>query len=499
VAGEKAAIAESDSFPVDRAGKAKKVSEPEDDEKTTKKEKRKRSQVLTPAEAKKAKKGSADVGDADRSNSEDGALEMGDRSKGSREGKEKKTRREKHHGDGVSTGTVKEEVVVHADGPEPADAAPPKKKKESKSNRNTTTGVEHPAPEASTGTANEKKRRKPRSEKGELRRKLREETREAKATKGNDEESPAGAATDEETRRTKPAISSERVIKGATSLQEEAQIMRERLGLVASTEAEAEEPTKVGAAAGGEDVALEKPSEDQKSSVSTASGFKFGFSVNPKVEAEMEARAARLTGMVRNKDGAIVSSTEQAAGDGRRVYVGGMPFSYDEETIREYWEYCGELEEVDLLTFPDTGNFRGIVFLTFKTKEGAAAALEYDSADCEGKTLKVKIAHARPAKASRAIEASKPRSGPAAKTPGYNVLYVGNLAFEASPQHVTEHFQNCKVTKVRIHTDKDTGQPKGYAHVHVEDEESMDAAIEYNQTELFGRRIKVMFAQPKST
>lgn len=56
--------------------------------------------------------------------------------------------------------------------------------------------------------------------------------------------------------------------------------------------------------------------------------------------------------------------------------------------------------------------------------------------------------------------------------------------------HPTQYVQ------VRIHTEKHTGKHKGYAHVHV-DEASMDAAIKYNQTEFHGRRIKVMYAQPK--
>ena len=48
-----------------------------------------------------------------------------------------------------------------------------------------------------------------------------------------------------------------------------------------------------------------------------------------------------------------------------------------------------QLEDIDMMTFPDSGNFRGIVFLTFKTAEAAASALQFDGEDCDGKTLKV--------------------------------------------------------------------------------------------------------------
>ena len=45
-----------------------------------------------------------------------------------------------------------------------------------------------------------------------------------------------------------------------------------------------------------------------------------------------------------------------------------MPHEWDEETIREYWGYCGEIESLDMLVFPDTGNFNGVMFITFKTE-----------------------------------------------------------------------------------------------------------------------------------
>lgn len=60
------------------------------------------------------------------------------------------------------------------------------------------------------------------------------------------------------------------------------------------------------------------------------------------------------------------------------------------------------------------------------------------------------------------------------QTPGYHVAYVGNLAFNVTPGQLREAFEGCEVTVVRLHTDKDTGKSKGYAHVHFADEESLD-------------------------
>ncbi|KAI3433472.1 hypothetical protein D9Q98_003284 [Chlorella vulgaris] len=88
-------------------------------------------------------------------------------------------------------------------------------------------------------------------------------------------------------------------------------------------------------------------------------------------------------------------------------------------------------------------------------------------------------------------------AGPAPKTPGYHVAYVGNVAYEADDKALSRLFEPCGVTKVRLHTDKDTGKPKGFAHVHFQEEAGLDQAVALDGTNLLGRRIRVGYAQPK--
>lgn len=208
----------------------------------------------------------------------------------------------------------------------------------------------------------------------------------------------------------------------------------------------------------------------------------------------------------------------------RRIFVGGMPFGYSEEMIREYWEFCGPIETLDMMTFPDTGRFKGIAFITFATEEAYQSALNFDGTDCDGQILKVQKCKVDKKKRStpqmNTIQSNEdsttkedagmhPNVGtqdavfkmrkPAQKVQGYNVAYVGNVAFTASPDDIRSLFEPYGATLVRLHTDKDTGKPKGYAHVHFKDEESLDRAIELDGTQLFGRKIKVGFAQPKRT
>ena len=38
-----------------------------------------------------------------------------------------------------------------------------------------------------------------------------------------------------------------------------------------------------------------------------------------------------------------------------------------EDDVWDYWGYCGDIESLDLMRFPDTGRFKGSCFITFKT------------------------------------------------------------------------------------------------------------------------------------
>lgn len=185
----------------------------------------------------------------------------------------------------------------------------------------------------------------------------------------------------------------------------------------------------------------------------------------------------------------------------RRVYVGGMPFSYTEEDVRAYWEYCGEIESMDMMTFPDTGRFKGIVFITFKTEEAFQEALKCDGTEVDGQTLKVKTckASAKRDKGGRERPGRNVETGAnhAPKTVGYNVAYIGNISFEASEDDLKAALEGCAVTLVRLHTDKDTGRFKGFAHVHFGDEASLDRAVGLNGVDVRGRKLRVGYAQPK--
>ena len=82
---------------------------------------------------------------------------------------------------------------------------------------------------------------------------------------------------------------------------------------------------------------------------------------------------------------------------GTRLYVGNLPFSVDEGTLRELFEQNGRtVTEVKLITDRDTGRPRGFGFVEMGSSEDADGAIrELDGYSMEGRPLKVNEARER--------------------------------------------------------------------------------------------------------
>jgi cold-inducible RNA-binding protein len=78
-------------------------------------------------------------------------------------------------------------------------------------------------------------------------------------------------------------------------------------------------------------------------------------------------------------------------------------------------------------------------------------------------------------------------------------LYVGNLSYDTSSSQLQALFEEYgTVTAVNVITDRDTGRPRGFAFVEMEDEDAANAAIEgLNGKELDGRALTVNEARPR--
>ncbi len=80
-------------------------------------------------------------------------------------------------------------------------------------------------------------------------------------------------------------------------------------------------------------------------------------------------------------------------------------------------------------------------------------------------------------------------------------IFVGNLSYQATPADLQAAFEAYgSVERVNLVTDRDTGQPRGFAFVEMTDPQAAQTAIsQLNGAELYGRTMNVNEARPKPT
>lgn len=80
-------------------------------------------------------------------------------------------------------------------------------------------------------------------------------------------------------------------------------------------------------------------------------------------------------------------------------------------------------------------------------------------------------------------------------------IFVGNLSYQATQADLQAAFETYgPVERVNLITDRDTGQPRGFAFVEMSDADAAQRAISnLNGAELYGRAMNVNEARPKPT
>ncbi len=75
---------------------------------------------------------------------------------------------------------------------------------------------------------------------------------------------------------------------------------------------------------------------------------------------------------------------------GKRLYVGNLPFSQDDQTMEELFAEFGTVEFAKVITIRNSGRSKGFGFVEMSTEEEAQAAIsQMDGKEIEGRNLVV--------------------------------------------------------------------------------------------------------------
>ncbi|HSD74692.1 MAG TPA: RNA-binding protein [Steroidobacteraceae bacterium] len=78
-----------------------------------------------------------------------------------------------------------------------------------------------------------------------------------------------------------------------------------------------------------------------------------------------------------------------------KLYVGNLPFTATDESVRNLFATHGTVEKVSLITDRDTGRPRGFGFVEMSNADAARAMQALNGTDYEGRSLKVNEAQDR--------------------------------------------------------------------------------------------------------
>lgn len=78
-----------------------------------------------------------------------------------------------------------------------------------------------------------------------------------------------------------------------------------------------------------------------------------------------------------------------------KLFVGNLPFTANEESVRELFEPHGTIESLALINDRETGRPRGFGFIEMSSSDAAKAMQALDGKDFGGRALKVNEAQAR--------------------------------------------------------------------------------------------------------
>ena len=78
-----------------------------------------------------------------------------------------------------------------------------------------------------------------------------------------------------------------------------------------------------------------------------------------------------------------------------KIYVGNLPFTADENAVRELFAQHGTVESVALINDRDTGRPRGFGFVEMPNADATRAMQALDGKDFGGRPLKVNEAQER--------------------------------------------------------------------------------------------------------
>ncbi|XAR63415.1 hypothetical protein NMG60_11023335 [Bertholletia excelsa] len=190
------------------------------------------------------------------------------------------------------------------------------------------------------------------------------------------------------------------------------------------------------------------------------------------------------------EDTSVSTAPELSSEAARRLYVGNIPRTVNNDELRQIVEEHGAVENAEVMYDKYSGRSRRFAFVTMKTVEDANAAIEkLNGMEIGGREIKVNITE----KPLPRVDLSVLQAEESQFVDSPHKVYVGNLAKSVTTDTLKNFFaEKGKVLSAKVSRVPGTSKSSGYGFVTFSSEEDVEAAISsLNNALLEGQKIRV--------
>merc|ERR1719210_721992 len=160
----------------------------------------------------------------------------------------------------------------------------------------------------------------------------------------------------------------------------------------------------------------------------------------------------------------------------RKLFVGNLEVQTTEDDLRSYFEKFGEIEDVIIHKFADSGKSRGFGFVTFTSSSGVDSVQLKRPHQLNGQKLDTKRNLPKTDYGHEDARVTKIYIGAPEDEKGTGGNY--GLNDETTDEVLTTYFEQFgQVTRVDQLVWRDSGRKRGYGYVEFEDEDAVDKVV----------------------
>ena len=175
------------------------------------------------------------------------------------------------------------------------------------------------------------------------------------------------------------------------------------------------------------------------------------------------------------------------------IFINGIPYETTEEELKKLFSPFGEIEQIKLPKYQDSGRNIGYCHIYYTKPESANKALKLDNYTIGKRYINVSIAN----KSSNDLKKSE-KINPNDVPVNCLTAFIRNLPYESTEKEIGDKFRSCgKIKGIRMVYNSKNKKFKGFCYIDFKERNGLLKALELNGKDFQGRKLQVDYEQNK--